>query len=362
MTGTSFAASTQSRGSAAGTTDMIDVQPPPRHLATVALLAFALCACSAPGAARRAPAAARPTVVPASAPSSAAAPPATAPAQSEALEAREEARPLLLVLPSGDAYLVLGSAPSRRDDGVSWDVVYHAGGNPAALEDPVDRERRASAARELLGAFRLLAEVAQTRRLSVTAVLGRPGERGVAEQHRFERAAGQWRPDGPPSWLGVERVPPIDPDAVRDRDAEDRAREAAGAFVSDAGRGDYDAAWARTSPLAKAVMSRAEFERRLAQTDAARAPDPTPYLAFPVPAGPFLPGVFVEAWITRETPRDASVETLTMRLDDDMEWRVAGAAKVTRARPPAAQAGDGGEAELPSARSAGASVGPDPAW
>jgi hypothetical protein len=194
-------------------------------------------------------------------------------------------------------------------------------------------------------------------RLCVTAVLGRPGEGGVAEQHGFERQAGQWRADGAPSWLAVQRVPAIGSDVVRDRDAEDRAREAAGAFISDAARADYDAAWARTSPLAKAVMSRAEFERRLGAPDAARAPEPTPYLAFPAPAGPFLPGAFIEAWITRESPRDASVETLTMRLDDDMEWRVAGVARLTRARPPA-EAEGGVEAEAPSPRSAAVTVVP----
>jgi hypothetical protein len=152
-------------------------------------------------------------------------------------------------------------------------------------------------------------------------------------------------------------VPSIGSDVVRDRDAEDRAREAAGAFISDAARADYDAAWARTSPLAKAVMSRAEFERRLGAPDAAGAPEPTPYLAFPAPAGPFLPGAFIEAWITRESPRDASVETLTMRLDDDMEWRVAGVARLTRARPPAGAEG-GVEAEAPSPRSVAVTVVP----
>lgn len=312
-----------------------------------ALLAFALAACSAPAAARRQPA--TPAVVPV--PSAASEPPAaTTSTLADAPDPREDPRPLLVVMPSGDAHLILGSAPSRRSDHVVWDVVYLAEGTAAAQGEPGHSERRAAIAHELLEAFRLLAEVAQADQLTVTAVLGRPGAQGAAEQYVFDRRSGDWRADGAPSWLAVPRVPLIVPDVVRDPDAEDRAREAAVAFLLDADRADYDAAWERTSPLAKAVMSRAEFERRLASSSAARPVATAPYLAFPAPASPFLPGAFLEAWITRESPRGASVETLTMRLDDDMEWRVAGVAKLTKARPPVAASG-GDPIEQAAARS-----------
>lgn len=320
-----------------------------------ALLAFALAACSAPAAARRQPPA--PPTAPAAPPVAPVPPAASEPlvattsTLADAPDPREDLRPLLVVMPSGDAHLILGSAPSRRDDHVVWDVVYLAEGTAAARDEPGDRERRAVVARELLEAFRLLAEVAHADQLTVTAVLGRPGARGAAERHGFDRRSGDWRADGAPSWLVVPRVPSVVPDVVRDPDAEDRAREAAAAFLLDADRADYDAAWERTSPLAKAVMSRAEFERRLASSSAARPVGTAPYLAFPAPASPFLPGAFIEAWITRESPRGASVETLTMRLDDDMEWRVAGVAKLTTARPPVAASGADGGVEQAAARS-----------
>jgi hypothetical protein len=323
-----------------------------------ALLAFALAACSAPAAARRQPPAtpatpatpAAPPIAPV--PSAASEPPvATTSTLADAPDPREDPRPLLVVMPSGDAHLILGSAPSRHDDHVVWDVVYLADGGAAAQGDPGERGQRAAIARDLLDAFRLLAEVAASDRLSVTAVLGKPGVRGDAEQYRFERRGQEWRAEGAPSWFTVPRVPLIVPDVVRDHDAEDRAREAAIAFLLDADRADYDAAWERTSPLAKAVMSRAEFERRLASSGGARPVGTAPYLAFPAPASPFLPGAFIEAWITRESPRGASVETLTMRLDDDMEWRVAGVAKLTKARPPVAASGADGGVEQAAARS-----------
>jgi hypothetical protein len=257
----------------------------------------------------------------------------------------------LLVLPAGDAHLILASGPSRRGDLMVWDVVYLAGEDPAALEDASERARRASVAGELLETFRLLAEVTQSSRLSVTAILGTPGARGVAEQYGFERAGGRWRADAVPAQLAVPRVPTIAPGVVRDRDAEDRARDAAAAFIADAERGDFDAAWERTSPLAKAVMSRAEFERRVGSAGAEHPRETLPYLAFPAPAGPFLPGAFIDAWITDESPRGASVETLTMRLDDDMEWRVAGVAKLARARPREAAPGGGAGVSPATARS-----------
>lgn len=318
---------------------MRDVRQLLRAPARAALLAFALAACSAPAAAhRRPPALPTSTAAPVTpSPVAAGEPPvATSSTLTESPDPWDDLRPLLLVLPSGDAHLILGSGPSRRDGHVIWDVVYLAEGAAAAEDDPGHGDRRAAVARELLEAFRLLAEVAQAEQLSVTAVLGRPGAHGAAERYGFDRRSGEWRADEAPSWLAVPRVPAVVPGVVREPEAEGRARDAAVAFLLDADRGDYDAAWERTSPLAKAMVSRVEFERRLASSSAAPPVETAPYLAFPAPATPFLPGAFIEAWITRESPGGASVETLTMRLDDDMEWRVAGVASLTLTRSPAA--------------------------
>jgi hypothetical protein len=140
----------------------------------------------------------------------------------------------------------------------------------------------------------------------------------------------------------VAQVPAIDTPVVRDPNEEARARDAAAEFISDADRADYDAAWAKTSALVKAVISRAEFERRLAalpRADAGR--DGKLYLAFSAAMDRFLPGAFMEAWLARESSDGVAIEALALRLDDDMEWRIAGVLKAIPARAPAVVFGAG---------------------
>jgi hypothetical protein len=80
-------------------------------------------------------------------------------------------------------------------------------------------------------------------------------------------------------------------------------------------------------------MSRAEFDRHLASMRPVGAPlDAKLYLSFPATER-FLPGSFMEAWLVRETADGSGVQALTLRLDDDMEWRVAGLVDVSVAPP-----------------------------
>lgn len=129
---------------------------------------------------------------------------------------------------------------------------------------------------------------------------------------------------------------------VRDRDEETSARVAAARFISDADRADFDAAWARTSALAKAATSRTEFERHLAPLrHADAAGEAKLYLSIPASAYRFLPGSFMEAWVEREAEGGSRIQVLELRLDDDLEWRIAAflemapgpARSVTSARP-----------------------------
>jgi hypothetical protein len=128
----------------------------------------------------------------------------------------------------------------------------------------------------------------------------------------------------------MTQVPAIDMDVVRDRDAEARVLHLAAEFVSDTDRADYDAAWSRTSALAKATMTRAEFEHRVsALRRAAGAGDPNLYLALPASGEPLVPGSVLEAWFARKLDDGLALEALMLRLDDDLEWRVASVVELT---------------------------------
>ena len=235
-------------------------------------------------------------------------------------------------MPSGGAYLVLGAGPERTG-GDAWNVLYVAGADPAELARPETRARLASIAAELVGAFQPIAELAKAQRLSIAALFGTPGGNGVVEQRWFARGAGPWHAEGAPRQYAFEQVPAIDGSIARDREEEAAARDAAVEFMSDAGRADYDAAWARTSAFTKTTMSRAEFDRHLASIRPVDAPgDAKLYLSFPATER-FLPGSFIEAWLARDTADGSGVQALTMRLDDDMEWRVAGVVDVSVAPP-----------------------------
>ena len=241
----------------------------------------------------------------------------------------------VLVMPSGATYLLLRAGPAQLGDAVAWDVLYQAGQEPEDLVRPDAEAGRASAAHELFEVFRPFAEMAHLEHLSVTAMFGEPGGSGAIEQRWFARDAGSWHAEGVPRRLAVAQVPAFDRRGAREPEEEDRARDAAAQFISDADRADYDAAWSRTSALAKAELSRTEFDRRLAaRSHADTAGDPKLYLLFAPPGSRFLPGSFVEAWIVRETADGFGIEALVMRVDDDFEWRVA--AVVELSGPPAA--------------------------
>jgi hypothetical protein len=195
-----------------------------------------------------------------------------------------QAPSVVLVMPSGATYLLLRAGPAQLGDAVAWDVLYQAGQEPEDLVRPDAEAGRASAAHELFEVFRPFAEVAHLEHLSVTAMFGEPGGSGAIEQRWFARDAGPWRAEGVPRRLAVAQVPAFDLGGAREPEEEDRARDAAAQFISDADRADYDAAWSRTSALAKAELSRTEFDRRLAaRSHADTAGDPKLYLLFAAP-------------------------------------------------------------------------------
>lgn len=241
----------------------------------------------------------------------------------------------VVLTPSGGAYLVLRAGPEQIGDDVAFTVMYRAGGDAEA--------DLALAAGELLEAFGPLANVVHAGRLTIAAISGKPGGRGAIEQRGFVRDARRWRPEGPARRRAVPQVPTSDAGMmVRDRDEETSARVAAARFISDADRADFDAAWARTSALAKAATSRTEFERHLAPLrHADAAGEAKLYLSIPASAYRFLPGSFMEAWVEREAEGGSRIQVLELRLDDDLEWRIAAflemapgpARSVTSARP-----------------------------
>lgn len=258
-----------------------------------------------------------------------------------------EALGRVVVTPSGGAYLVLRAGPEQLDDDSAWSVVYHAGDDAEAPARPGADASLVSVANELLEAFAPFADVAQVGRLSVTALFGKPGGIGVIEQRWFARDAGRWRADGDARRLAVEPVPPIDAALVRDPEAEARARGVVAEFISDADRADYDAAWSRTSALVKAIMSRTEFERRLsAMQHVGTAGNATPYLAFPASGERLLPGSLVEAWLARQLADGSGVQAVVLRLDDDMEWRVASVVELTAASASSVKSGPPRDAEF----------------
>jgi len=231
-------------------------------------------------------------------------------------------------MPSGDAYLVLRAGPERLADGIAWDVLYlagHDGGAELARRDAQDR--LAAIAHDLLEAFRPIAELGDVDRFSVTAAFGKPGGSAAVERLWFRRDAATWHADA--AERGSAQLPAVDTDIAREPHEEASARDAAAEFIADADRADYDAAWAKTSARIKAVMSRVEFERNLAAIRAVESDhDRKLFVSFSVPVEPFLPGATMVAWVGRATDDGPAVETLELRLDDDMEWRVSGVVKL----------------------------------
>jgi hypothetical protein len=237
----------------------------------------------------------------------------------------------VVVMPSGHAYLVLSVEPEQRDDALTCEVLYLAGDDAVELARPGAQERVAAAAREFLAAFAPLVEIAPVERFSVTAMFGKPGRSGAFERLWFARAEGAWQPEAGASERAVAQVPPIPINVLRDPDKEASAHATAAEFISDADRADYDAAWAKTSAVVKAFMSRADFERTLSERARPRGDENGKlYLSFPVQADRLLPGSNVEAWVARETAGGPIVETLALRLDDDLRWRVAAVVQLRR--------------------------------
>jgi hypothetical protein len=245
-----------------------------------------------------------------------------------------EAPPRVVVMPSGEAYLVLRAGLEQVADGIVWDVLYLAGYDPAELAPPDAQGRLAAFAQDLLEAFRPIADLAQVDRFSVTAAFGKPGGSAVVERLWFRRDAATWRADAAAAERGAAQLPKVETDVAREPREEASARDAAAGFISDTDRADYDAAWEKTSARVKAMMSRVEFERHLAAIRAVESDDERKvFVSFSVPVERFLPGANMVAWVARTTDDGPAVETLELRLDDDMEWRVSGVVQLIAPAP-----------------------------
>jgi hypothetical protein len=238
-------------------------------------------------------------------------------------------------MPSGEAYFVLRAGPERLADGIAWDILYLAGYDGGAeLGRPDAQDRLAAIAHDLLEAFRPIAELGQVDRFSVTAAFGKPGGSAAVERLWFRRDAATWHAEA--AERGSAQLPAVNADIAREPQEEASARDAATEFLADADRADYDAAWAKTSARVKAMMSRVEFERHLAAIRAVESDDDRKlFMSFSVPVERFLPGANMVAWVGRATEDGPAVETLELRLDDDMEWRVAGVVHLVAAAPSA---------------------------
>jgi hypothetical protein len=270
--------------------------------------------------------------------------PAPAPVAVDAAESRAvvalDTPPRVVVMPSGNAYLVLGAGPEQRAGALTCDVLYLAGDSAGELALPDAQGRLALVASEFVAAFAPIIEVSHVDHMSVTAVFGRPGARATVQRLWFVRDVAGWRSEPAASEHGVAQFPRVVVSLVRDPLEEASARAAAAEFIADADRGDYDAAWARTSALVKATMSRVDFDRTLSQRATPNGDDGTDlYVSFAAPPDRFLPGAIMELWAAHQTAKGPVVETLAVRLDDDMEWRVVGIVQVARTPAPQAEPG-----------------------
>ncbi|HYS79849.1 MAG TPA: hypothetical protein VEM76_04035 [Anaeromyxobacteraceae bacterium] len=235
-----------------------------------------------------------------------------------------ESSPRLLVTPAGGAFLLLGAGPLQAFGRGAWSITYAAAPDRSAAAGAVARQRLGAAADILFGTYQLLAEAEGLDLVSVTALFGAPGERGLAEQIWYRRDQLGWKATAP-----LERpiqVVPSQPASVgRELAEEGGAREIAREFLLDVDHADYDAAWQLSSAVVKATFSRAAFERQLRALPTA-SPAPTRQelcWSFPATGGGFIPGAELEVWFARATAAGGALDAVRLRLDDDMTWRVA---------------------------------------
>jgi hypothetical protein len=169
-----------------------------------------------------------------------------------------------------------------------------------------------------------VAEAAGADLLAVTAVFGTPGESGTTEQITYFRDGNTWR-RSPGTSRGELRLVPVLPGAGRDLDAEKKAVEVALQFLGAVDRAEYDAAWDLSSAVVKATLSRSKFQQQLrALASRPGAERHELYRSLPIREGGLIPGSELEVWFALPEGTRSSVESVLLRLDDDMELRVAG--------------------------------------
>jgi hypothetical protein len=244
-----------------------------------------------------------------------------------------EPRAKIVVTPRAGAFLVLGSGPVQLGSRTSWSVTYQAATDRASADAPEARERLGVTAESLRLAYGLVADAAGADLLAVTAVFGAPGESGITEQITFVRDGDTWHRSSGTS-RGELHLVPVLPGADRDLDAEKKAVQVALEFLGAVDRAEYDAAWDLSSAVVKATLSRAKFQQQLrALASHPGAERHELYRTLPIREGGLIPGSELEVWFAFPNGTRSSVESVLLRLDDDLELRVAGVKEVSPPEP-----------------------------
>lgn len=263
-----------------------------------------------------------------------------------------DATPLVVVTPDAAAYVLVGAGAVKIGAHVAWIVAYLATVDRGDAAAPTDAERL-RVADALFRAQQVAAEAAGADLVSVVAVSGPPGQPGVSEELTYVRERDGWNRPARPLRGQVPSVPAVGPVAERDPAVEASAVEVAERFLACIDASDFDAAWDLASAVVKATMSRTSFERQLRPLRPPAGGEPRREAFHGFPLGPFIPGAYLEVLFVG--PR--VLEAIRLRMDDDMEWRVA--ALRTFARTPATSSST---AEGPPAttRTAGPTAVPGP--
>jgi hypothetical protein len=231
-----------------------------------------------------------------------------------------ERRPRLVVTPGAGTYVVLASAPVRIGSRLAWSIAYLAAADPGAATAPGADERLRFAADALFRTQQVVAEAAGAELFSVTALFGAPGEPGVSRELTYAREADGWRRSEALVPGEIPSTPPLPPRFDRSESDEGSAVDVALRFLGHVDHQEYDAAWDLSSAVVKATMSRVSFERGLRTSRAPEDGAARQEVVHSFGLGAFVPGAELEIFFAR--PR--AIEAIQLRMDDDMEWRVAG--------------------------------------
>jgi hypothetical protein len=240
----------------------------------------------------------------------------------------------IVVTPRVGPFLVLGAGPVQLGSRTSWSITYQAAPDRASADAPDSRERLGVTAEILRLTYELVAEAAGADILAVTAVFGAPGESGTTEQITYIRGGETWQRTPGTSRGELRLVPSFPPVIDRVLDVEKKAMRIALEFLGAVDRAQYDAAWDLSSAVVKATLSRARFQDQLrALVSRPGTERHELYQTLPVLADGLIPGSELEVWFVRHHGARSSVESVLLRLDDDMELRVAAVKELVPTEP-----------------------------